>query len=259
MKIGAQMFTLREHCQDLDGIARSCERVAKMGYDGLQGSAAKFNTRDLDEVKQIKRILDDNGLVCAATHEGLLNLESDDDVKAVVEKHQILDCKYTAIGGFFPKEAWTRQLWEDFAKRYNETAAKFAIEGILIGYHNHSHEFAPLDDGTLPMQLLLERLDEKVWVEFDTYWVQHGGGDPAAWIEKVAGRIPCVHYKDMSIDRERQHKMFPVGEGNLNWPRINEACRKAGVEWYLVERDAGDLDPFEALERSVKHMRSWGM
>jgi sugar phosphate isomerase/epimerase len=53
--------------------------------------------------------------------------------------------------------------------------------------------------------------------------------------------------------------MFPVGEGNLNWPRINEACRKAGVEWYLVERDAGDLDPFEALERSVKHMRSWGM
>ena len=57
-------------------------------------------------------------------------------------------------------------------------------------------------------------------MEIDTYWIQHGGGDPAAWIEKVAGRIPCVHLKDMAMGADGQQLMAEVGEGNLNWAAI---------------------------------------
>lgn len=258
MPIGAQMFTLRDHCQDLDGIARSLERVKAMGYDGIQASAAKFNTHDPDEVKAIKKALDDNGLVCAATHDGLLGAD-EDKIKAIIEKHRILDCKLTAIGGFFPSEAWTRKLWEDFIGKYNELAGRFATAGIRIGYHNHSHEFAPVEDGSIPMQMLVDGLDPSIWFEFDMYWVAHGLGDPAEWVGQVAGRIPACHYKDGTTNEKREHVMRPVGAGNLNWPRINEACRAAGVAWYLVERDAGPEDPFDALEISVKNMRSWDL
>ena len=166
-----------------------------------------------------------------------------------------MNCKYTAIGGFFPKEEWTRELWENFIVRYNNVAQKFVGSGIKIGYHNHSHEFAPAG-GVRPMDLLMQKLDqENTWMEIDTYWVQHGGADPAEYIRRAAGRIPCVHFKDMTITPQRTPKMTEICDGNLNWPRIIEACRYAGVQWYIVERDAGDLDPFDSLARSCYNLR----
>jgi len=259
MPIGAQMFTLRDHCSTIDDIARSLEHVAAMGYDGIQASAGGFGTTDPDEVKQIKKALDDNGLVCGATHDGLRNLD-DDGIRKLIEKLNILDCNLTALGAFNSgADNWTAAAWSDFAKYYNDIAAKFAEAGIRIGYHNHSHELAPLDDGRLPLQLLLDELDESIWFEIDVYWIAHGLADPAQWVEKVAGRIPAIHYKDGLVDPERNHVMVSVGAGNLNWSRINDAARNAGVQWYLVERDSGPEDPFEALETSVKNIKAWGI
>ena len=49
--------------------------------------------------------------------------------------------------------------------------------------------------------------------------------------------------------------MTEIGDGNLNWPRICTSVRNAGAEWVLVERDSGDLDPFDSLKRSVENIR----
>ena len=128
-----------------------------------------------------------------------------------------------------------------------------------IGYHNHSHELARFEGRKTALHMLLEDLDESVWWEIDTYWITHGGGDPAQWIDKVRGRIPCVHLKDMAIKTDRTQYMAEVGEGNLNWPRILQACRDAKVEWYLVEQDVCYRDPFESLEISLKNLREMGL
>lgn len=261
MPIGAQMFTLRDHCKTVDDIARSLERVSQMGYDGIQGSAAAFNTLDTDELKAIRKALDDNGLTCAATHESPDNMAN--QTEAVLEKHRILDCQLTAIGGKNFGEESSAENWTNFAHEFSQTAAKLAEHGLKVGYHNHSHEFELLDNDQIVMDVLMRHCTADVWFELDVYWVAHGGGDPAAWIDRAAslgaGRIPAVHYKDMSISHDRQHLMMPVGVGNLNWTRINAACQAAGVEWYLVERDAGPHDPFDALEISVKRMRDMGI
>ena len=257
-KIGAQMFTLREHCKTVEDIARCCERVKAMGYDGIQASASGFSTLDPDQCKAIKKACDDNGLAIAATHEGLLNYD-DDQIKACIEKHQIFDCKLTAVGGFSKKDDWTRAAWDGFITSYNILARKFDDAAVRIGYHNHSHEFAPLDDGSIPLQLLVDELDDSIWFEFDVYWVAHGLGDPAAWISKTPGRCPALHYKDGVMKPDRTHLMCEVGNGNLNWPAINKAAADASVKWYLVERDNGELDPFESLEISIKNMRAMGL
>ena len=250
-KIGAQMYTVREHCKTPSDIAKSCARVKAMGYDGIQASA--FGPIEPEE---LKKILDGEGLECAATHINVDRMKNDRE--AVLAEHRLWNCSYTAVGGFFPKEDWTRKLWSEFAETYSELARSYAEEGLRIGYHNHSHELAPAE-GVLPLELLIDRCDESVWFEIDTYWIAHGGGDPAAWIDKVSGRIPCVHFKDMTITPKREQKMCEIGEGNLNWSRILEACRTAGVEWYLVERDRGDLDPFDSLKASLENMREMGL
>jgi sugar phosphate isomerase/epimerase len=105
----------------------------------------------------------------------------------------------------------------------------------------------------------MENCSRDVWWEIDTYWIVHGGGDPAAWIRKVDGRIPCVHLKDMAITLKREQLMAEIGEGNLNWPLILQACRDAGVEWYLVEQDICQRDPFESLKISLENLREMGL
>src|SRR5262249_10517529 len=148
--------------------------------------------------------------------------------------------------------------WIAFAKSYGALAKQFAKAGIALGYHNHSHELSRFD-GKTALQILLEQFDPSVWFELDTYWIVHGGGDPAQWISKVAERIPCVHLKDMAITSDRTQFMAEVGEGNLNWPAILAACRSAGVQWYLVEQDICYRDPFESLEISLRNLRTMGL
>ena len=64
--------------------------------------------------------------------------------------------------------------------------------------------------------------------------------------------------KSVSLDyiSERVQKMCEVGAGNLNWPAILEVCKAAGVKWYLIERDDGDLDPFESLRISLENLNA---
>jgi len=89
----------------------------------------------------------------------------------------------------------------------------------------------------------------------------HGGGDPAAWIRRVKDRMPVVHLKDMAVVTEGwnvQQVMAEIGEGNLNWPEILSACREANVEWYAVEQDVCQRDPFESLQISYQNLKAMG-
>jgi len=251
-QIGAQLYTLRDHLKTPEDIAKTLARVKKMGYDAVQVSGlAPIDPKDLI------KILDGEGLQCAATHVGLDMMK---DTQKCVDHHRALKCKYPAIGGFGWKEPKLAD-WKNFAAEYSAAAKALAPHGVFIGYHNHSHELARIPDSPkqTPLQLLIDECDKAVWFEVDTYWITHGGGDPAQWIEKVKGRIPCVHFKDMAISPERVQKMCEVGSGNLNWPRIIQSCKAAGVEWFLVERDSGDLDPFESLKVSLDNLRALGL
>jgi sugar phosphate isomerase/epimerase len=68
-----------------------------------------------------------------------------------------------------------------------------------------------------------------------------------------------VHLKDMAITPERQQLMAEVGEGNMNWTGILEACREAGVKWYIVEQDICQRDPFESLKISFDNLQEMGV
>jgi len=70
--IGAQLYTAREFCKTPADIARSCARVKAMGYDGVQVSGI-----GPIEPVELKRILDGEGLACAATHISLDRMEQD--------------------------------------------------------------------------------------------------------------------------------------------------------------------------------------
>jgi sugar phosphate isomerase/epimerase len=250
-KLAAQLYTLRDFTKTPADIAATLKRVRQMGYEAVQCSAlGKI------EPQELAKILQGEGLTCCATHVPLDRMKN--ETQAVVDEHKLWGCRYTAVGGFFPKNP-TAADWHGFANDYSAVAEKFKGSGVEIGYHNHSHELARFDAGKTALQILFDELDKSIWWEIDTYWIQHGGADPIEWIRKVSGRIPCVHLKDMAITPERQQLMAEVGEGNLNWPGILEACREAGVKWYIVEQDVCQRDPFESLKISFDNLKEMGV
>jgi sugar phosphate isomerase/epimerase len=49
-----------------------------------------------------------------------------------------------------------------------------------------------------------------------------------------------------------------VGEGNLNWVKIIEACKQNGVNNLAVEQDICRGDPFDSLGISYRNLIRYG-
>ena len=252
-QIAAQLYTVRDFIKTPDDIAKSMEKVREAGYEAVQISGMG----PIDPT-ECRKIMDDNGLIVAATHTSYERLR--DQTQEAIEEHRILGCEYPAIGGL-PQEYRTAgaEGYSRFAAEASEVGKRLAEAGLTFGYHNHSFELEKFGDRT-GLQILYQDSDPMYFTgEIDTYWIAHGGGDPAAWIRMLEGRMFLAHFKDMRM-KGGQQQYAEVGEGNLNWPNILEACRTSGVAWYIVEQDdCYDLDPFESLRISLTNMKAWGL
>jgi len=248
--IAAQLYTLREFTKTPADIAQTLKKVKEMGYHAVQTSALG----PIDP-KELKKIVDDLDLTICATHVAYERLR--DDTAAIAAEHILWGCKFPAIGGL-PGSYRNAEGFHRFAKEASEVARKLKTYGLTFGYHNHSFELEKFGDKT-GLRILYDESDPEVFTsEIDTYWVQHGGGDPAAWIRSLKGRAHIVHFKDMTMKGSTQ-LMAEVGEGNLNWPAILDACKEAGVRWYIVEQDTCQRSPFESLAISLRNMKKWGL
>ena len=123
-------------------------------------------------------------------------------------------------------------------------------------FHNHDGEFRRLPDGRTVLRCLAEEIPaDRMGFTLDTFWVQAGGGDPAAWLEFLKGRVPCIHLKDYAYGR----RMAVLGEGNINFSRVFEKAEAGGTEYMLVEQDdCNGEDPLECLRRSYRYLRACG-
>jgi len=193
-----------------------------------------------------------------ATHKPLEKLR--DETQKQLDDHAALNCQYTAVGGYFPKaEEFTRENWDKFIADFNAVVEKLKGSPLKLGYHNHSHEFQHFGE-TRGMDILYEESDPVGFqFELDTYWVQHGGASPVAWINKCAGRLPVIHFKDMRINNERSQYYCEVGRGNLDWAGIIAACEAADIEWYIVEQDVCEGDPFDSMKISFDNLKAMGV
>lgn len=250
--VGAQLYTIRQFTQTFEDLKESLRKIAEIGYTTVQISG--FGPIP---AKDVAKLLEDNGLKVAATHVAWPRFLNDLD--ALIEEHKLWKCAHPAIGGL-PKEYYTVDGIKRFKDELTPIAEKLATEGMDFSYHNHNHELVRYGRKTWLEMLYEEIPPEVLKAEIDTYWIQAGGADPALWVEKMAGREPLLHLKDMIVTPQREQRFAEIGEGNLNWPRIMEAAEKGGVEYYLVEQDqCYERDPFESLAISYRNLRAMGL
>jgi sugar phosphate isomerase/epimerase len=253
--LAAQLYTVRQFAQTANELAQSLKKIRAIGYKAVQVSGI-----GPIPTKEVKRIIDDNGLTICITHISYDLLHN--SLPEVIEQHKLWNCKNVAVGSM-PVEYRTG---EDGFRRFAIDASKIGQQldsaGLTFSYHNHSFEFIRYGKRT-GLDIIFEESDPRyLKAELDTYWIQHGGCDPAAWVRRVKDRMPVVHLKDMAVITEGwnvQQVMAEIGEGNLNWPDILAACQEANVEWYAVEQDVCQRDPFESLQISYQNLRAMGL
>lgn len=249
--VGAQLYTVRDSCKTLDGVARTFETVRRIGYRAVQVSG--FGPVDPGGVARAAR---DAGVSIAATHMPWGRFL--EDLDAVIGEHRMWDCRHAAIGGL-PSEYRSLKGLARFLEELGPVTDALAEAGMDFSYHNHSHELAWYDGKAWLARLYEQAPPERLKAEIDTYWIQAGGGDPADWVRRCAGREPLLHLKDMAVLPDRTQRFAPVGGGNLNWPAILEAAGAGGVEHLLVEQDqCYDADPFDCLAASYRFLENAG-
>ena len=248
--IGAQLYTLRDFLKTPDDIRKTFARVRDMGYEAVQCSGlGPIGTPEL------KQVADDAGLKIVATHIGFDRIR--DEPQAVIDDHELWGCRHVAIGGM-PQEYRDSDGFARFAREASSAARPLIEMGLTFSYHNHSFELERVGKRT-GLQILADESDAATFsFEIDTYWIQHGGANPVTWLHRLRDRMHVVHLKDLAMEGSQQ-LFAEVGEGNLEWGPILDACRDSGIEWYLVEQDRCQRDPFDSLKLSLDNLRAMGL
>ena len=247
-QVAAQLYTVREHLKTPADFAASLRKIKDIGYHAIQlGSVGSIPEEDL------AAMIADAGLTCCSSHESPQLIL--DEPQTIVERLGKCGCKMVSYPYPDGVELDTLDDVKALAARLNAAGKVLHDAGISLCYHNHNIEFRRFD-GRLMLDVLYQETDaEYLQAELDTYWIQYGGGDSEDWCRALKGRLPALHLKDYRTTVEEQPTFAEIGRGNLTWKPIIAAAEEGGCQWYIVEQDRCDGDPFDSLRISFEYIR----
>jgi len=241
--IVVQVYSVRKAAEK--DLAATLEGIAKLGYDGVE--FAGYYGKD---AKDIRKMLDDNGLKCSSTHTGI-GLLRGDNFEKTVELHKTLGAKYMIVPGGINDSLHDVEKNKAIAEEFNKLAEKAKAFGLCVGYHAHGGD-AKLIDGVPAWERFFDATSSDVVMQMDIGNYMMGGGDPYKMIEKFKGRSKLVHLKEAGPNSPI------IGDGEVDWKRAFELSETVGgVEWYVVEDEKGP-DSLERIEKCIAALRKMG-
>jgi len=243
--IAAQLYTVRDQIQDPSRIGGVLGRLREIGYRAVEVAGLGPITAE-----RFGRELTRADLTACAAHAPLERLTA--DLAAVAAECREWGCRYVVVPSL-PTEYRSGAGLKRFARVAGNLARDLQPFGLKLVYHNHSFELERWDGHTGLEALFAAIPAQTLQAELDTYWLQFGGANPAEWILRLKNRVPLVHLKDMAVIGGKT-VMAEVGQGNLDWARILDACHTAGTEWLVVEQDECLRDPMESLAISFSNL-----
>ncbi|HZK80136.1 MAG TPA: sugar phosphate isomerase/epimerase [Humisphaera sp.] len=240
--IGLELYSVRTLIPK--NFTGTIEAIGKMGYQGVE--FAGYHGWD-SKPKELRKLLDDNGLKCCGTHTGLGTLEGD-NLKKTAELHQTLGNKFLICPYMSVKDAAG---WVEMAKKFNDIAAKAREFDMLVGYHSHAGDFKKYD-GKTSWEIFFDNTNPEVVHQLDTGNCLDGGGDPLAMIKRYPGRTKTTHIKEHGGPANAA-----LGEGTIDWKTMLNAYESVGgTEWYIVEYE--HANPMEVIKKSIDYLHSLG-
>ena len=232
MPLGFQIWTVREML--LKDFPGTLKMIAGLGYKTVEMCSPPgygFKPLMSFSAKEMKKIINDAGLVFESTHYGFQEFRKnlDERIQFANDSGQ----KQMILSSFGLQKNATLDDWKKAADELNTYGEKTKKAGIQMGFHNHHTEFEKID-GVLIYDALMEAFDpDLVKMQFQVA-VINIGYKAADYFNKYPGRFISAHLADYS---ETEKKTVALGKGIVDWEELFKATKKGGVKNIFVEMD----------------------
>ncbi|PSK97267.1 sugar phosphate isomerase/epimerase [Haloactinopolyspora alba] len=249
-RVGLQLYSVRDKIAEL-GFTPVLEELARIGFRQIEFAGYSSPAEPGLTIAKLRRLLEDNGLVAAASHIGLGALLDPDRRQREFEIAAELGMPYIGTASNFPGD--TVDEIKAGAERFDAAGAAAAEYGLRIYQHNHSAEFAPTADrpDVRRYDVFLENTDPRLtFFEMDILWAfggarkyrqQLGDFNPADYVNADPFRYIAFHVKDgvPFDDPQRGHSYQDVvfGDGVIDFRAFFGSLRVKGRPLYLWEQD----------------------
>ncbi|WP_247729046.1 sugar phosphate isomerase/epimerase family protein [Halovivax limisalsi] len=252
VRTAVQLYTLRALGESLPSLLA---RVGTTAFDGVE--FAGFGETSAERTRSV---LEAETLTPAGAHVGVESLEDDPD--GVASFYGAIECRRLVVPYLDETHFESASAVCETAARLETLARRWEKRGFDLAYHNHDHEFAALDggeeaggvaanedeEGRSAFELFADESGPALSIELDVGWAVAAGYDPVELLERLDGRVPLVHLKDVDAADGRP---VELGEGDVDPSACAAAARDAGTEWLIYEHDDPD-DPAASLERGAE-------
>jgi sugar phosphate isomerase/epimerase len=250
-QISVQLYTLRDQLGiDLEA---SLAELAEIGYTRVEHAGFVGRT-----AQQFRTALNNAGIRATSGHVGIPQPFDAAAWQRALEDAHIVGNKYI-VHPFFGQGAngpiRDAAVYKAFARDLDKAGELARRAGLSFGYHNHQAEFLR-QNGTsrTGYDIITGETDPRnVHLEVDLFWAFRGAHDPVDLIERHRGRIKQVHVKDLDVNAS----FADPGDGLIDFGRIFEHSREAGLIEYIVERDDAGSPPRTPADALVTAQRGF--
>jgi sugar phosphate isomerase/epimerase len=279
MKFGTSTHAISEFGNDVKPFHQALAEVRECGFEQLllmspagpamqagdRPGAAMLNLFDSD-LGAVKQAIEEAGLEIASVHGGLVNLSSGETrQQSIAQLHRLADCARALGCGMISHNAGQapqpllpheqkREVIEQLAEVMS-AAAEYAPElQVAVDIHYHSPAETIAD-----CEYLLERLPANAGLLLNIGHMTTCEQPGWELLERHAGRIPMIAYKDHRTDAERPHPVTSVELGTGGSPfaeYIRVLKRRPTEHVHLITFEHVPLEEKKAaLARSLQYLR----
>jgi sugar phosphate isomerase/epimerase len=233
--LGFQVWTVKDILvKDFPGTLKM---IAGMGYESVEMcsppgyESSGFGPLMNLKAKEMKKIINDAGLICPSSHYGMDELRQhlDERIEFAKESGQT----QMILSSFGLEKDATISNWLKAADELNVMGLKTKKAGIQMGYHNHHMEFEKTGD-TLIYDALMSQFDpDSIKMQFQVAVISLGY-KAATYFLKYPGRFISAHLADWS---PTEKKNVAIGKGIVDWKEFFTAMKNSGVKNIFVEMD----------------------
>ncbi len=235
---GLQLYSVRDAMGE--NMENAIAKVAEMGYKYVE--FAGFYGRSAAEVK---KMLDDNGLICSGTHSDISGLLPTNIMETIEYHKTIGNPNYIMPSA----DVGTLEKIKRFCDIVNYAKPIMAAEGINVGFHNHSGEFQIMPWGST----MHSEMEKGCGVDFeiDTFWAFNAGLDPIQVLERLKNRIHVIHVKDGFMGG----KGTALGKGEAPVKAVVEYASKNNIRM-VVESESLNPSGLEEAKVCIEYLKS---
>jgi sugar phosphate isomerase/epimerase len=251
--VGLQLYSLRDQfAKDVPG---TLDKVKAFGIKNVELAGTYGLTPE-----QFEAQLRTRGLKAVSAHFPYERFR--DDPEGIAREAKTFGMKYVGCAWIPHNDPFDEKTCREAIAVFNKAGEALAKHGIKFFYHVHGFEFQPYKQGTLFDLLFAETNPKFANFQMDVFWIVFPGQDPVKLLEKYGKRWQLMHIKGMKkgtpagalTGHTDVANDVPLGTGQIDYPPILRAARKAGVQWYIIEDESPSSE--QQIPQSLRYLET---